>query len=175
MSDENEQLKAELVAKAKAAGVWNAQSSWGVETLEKKIAEAALKDPTESVGDGGDGSIEGDDGSTDPAADTVEKDARIEQLEAEVEALKAQVKGLLNDVRALTNAPAQHVEQPEDGEDPDQTDTSSNEPVTVRITKKGDGKVANGEGGSFSWEDEVELPYAVALGLEDKGFAEIVE
>lgn len=46
--------------------------------------------------------------------------------------------------------------------------------VTVRITKAGHGLVHDGAGGAYSWQDEVALPYAVALAQEGNKNAEII-
>ena len=42
MSDDA--LKAELIKKCHAAGIWRAKENWSVETLERKLSEAALED-----------------------------------------------------------------------------------------------------------------------------------
>lgn len=43
----------------------------------------------------------------------------------------------------------------------------------VRITKKGHGRVHDGQGGYYDWNDVVALPQPIAQGLEDRGFGEI--
>lgn len=79
MSDE--ELKAELVKKAKAAGIWNAQPSWSVETLERKIAEKATEDPTEAP----EPALEGDDEPEAPPEPEEVEEAAEEAPEPEQE------------------------------------------------------------------------------------------
>ena len=79
MSDE--ELKAELVKKAKAAGIWNAQPSWSVETLERKIAEKATEDPTEAP----EPALEGDDEPATPREPEEVEEAAEEAPEPEQE------------------------------------------------------------------------------------------
>lgn len=66
------------------------------------------------------------------------------------------------------------------GPPPEPVPTSAQEGLaTVRITKKGHGKVHTGidrkeDGPEFyDWNDEVALPRTVALLIEDRGYAEI--
>lgn len=46
--------------------------------------------------------------------------------------------------------------------------------VAVRITKKGQGEVHDGEGGTYDFEDEVYLEAGSARDLEERGLAEVV-
>ena len=57
--------------------------------------------------------------------------------------------------------------------DPLETPAPADDEVTVRITKKGDGKVFDGKGGRYAWKQMVNLPLKSAKGLEDRGWAEI--
>lgn len=47
--------------------------------------------------------------------------------------------------------------------------------VVVKITKAGDGKVHDGFGGFYAWNDEVVLPREVGAALEGRAFGEICE
>lgn len=125
MSDD--ELKAELVKKAKDAGVWNAQMSWSVETLERKISEAALADPTEAPT----GEIEGDEAEPEP-------------------------------------------EEPEVTELEDKP-VPEGDGVLCRVSKKGDGKISDGQQGHYAWKAMVRLPVDIAGALEDRGYVEIEE
>lgn len=46
--------------------------------------------------------------------------------------------------------------------------------VLVRIAKSGHGLVHDGQGGTYSWQDEVMLPYAVAAAQEANKNVEII-
>ena len=50
----------------------------------------------------------------------------------------------------------------------------ANETVTVRVTKSGHGKVHDGRGGFYNWNDETILPYEVALAQEGNTNVEII-
>jgi hypothetical protein len=146
MSDDD--LKAELVAKAKAAGVWNAQMSWSVETLERKISEAALRDqelPPEEP----EAALEGD-------------EEIFEEVELEEVAPEA------------TDEPAEEVSEPEPAPEPQEQPEGT---VRCRVTKKGAGKIFTGQPDPkhFAWEEIIFIPLAAARQLEDRAFVEILD
>ncbi|OFX05438.1 MAG: hypothetical protein A3E78_09495 [Alphaproteobacteria bacterium RIFCSPHIGHO2_12_FULL_63_12] len=49
-----------------------------------------------------------------------------------------------------------------------------NSVVMVRVTKTGHGKVHDGRGAVYDWNDEVPLPYGVALAQEKNSNVEII-
>lgn len=49
-----------------------------------------------------------------------------------------------------------------------------NAPVRARITKTGHGRVHDGHGGAYNWQDEVILPYSVARAQERNSNVEII-
>jgi len=142
MSDE---LKAELVAKAKAAGIWNAQVSWSVETLERKIGEAALRDqelPPEEP----EAALEGD--------EEIFEEAELEEVAPEA-----------------TDEPAEEVLEPDPA--PEQPEGTVRCRVTKKgagkiFTGKPDPK-------HFAWEEIIFIPLAAARQLEDRAFLEILD
>ena len=145
MSDE---LKAELVAKAKAAGVWNAQMSWSVETLERKIGEAALRDqelPPEEP----EAALEGDEEAF--------EEAQPEEVAPE-----------------STDEPAEEALEPEPAPEPIEQPSGT---VRCRVTKKGAGKIFTGKADPkhFAWEEIIFIPLAAARQLEDRAFLEILD
>lgn len=46
--------------------------------------------------------------------------------------------------------------------------------VMLRVTKKGHGKIHDGEGGAYDWNDEVVLPRAIAEAQEENAYGEII-
>lgn len=50
----------------------------------------------------------------------------------------------------------------------------ASELVRVRIAKSGHGLVHDGKGGAYNWQDEVMLPYSVALAQEANKNVEII-
>lgn len=51
---------------------------------------------------------------------------------------------------------------------------AANTVVMVRVTKTGHGRVHDGEGGVYDWNDEVPLPYGVAQAQEKNSNVEII-
>jgi len=154
MSDE---LKAELVAKAKAAGVWNAQMSWSVETLERKIGEAALRDqelPPEEP----EAALEGDEEAF--------EEAQPEEVAPESTDEPAE--------EALEPEPAEEALEPEPAPEPIEQPSGT---VRCRVTKKGAGKIFTGKADPkhFAWEEIIFIPLAAARQLEDRAFLEILD
>lgn len=146
MSDDD--LKAELVAKAHAAGVWRAKTAWSVETLERKISEAALRDqelPPEEP----EAALEGD--------EEISEQAELEEVAPEA-----------------TEEPAEAVSEPEPAPEPEAQPAGT---VRCRVTKKGNGKIFTGkpEPKHFAWEDIVFIPPEAARQLEDRAFVEILD
>ena len=76
-----------------------------------------------------------------------------------------------DDTQIPAEAPA--ISAPEDAEPAPEAPATPEDWVSVRITKKGDGRVSNGMGGNYAWKDEPKLPPVSAEALEVKGWAEI--
>ena len=155
MSDDD--LKAELVKKAKAAGVWNAQPSWSVETLERKISEAALRDQEEPAPEPQpEPELEGDE--TEPE---------------EVEAVEEPEPG----PEEAPEEPAEEVLEEKVSEPTPEPETQPEGTVRCRVTKKGHNKIFTGkqEPKHYAWEDVIFIPPEAARALEDRAFVEILD
>ena len=178
-------LREELAKKAKAAGVY-VHYTWDAARIEQAIAEAAVPSTTDGV-DAEALQSELETTKTQLAAALAELEGVKTELATASTAVTSQQEELLRLNQELADAKANQVSavpvDPELAEagrpiaqaDPAEVLAYQNEIVTVRITKKGDDKVSDGEGGNFKWQDEPELPRSVAQGLEEKGFGEILE
>jgi len=154
--DVMDELRTEMAAKAKAAGV-RVHHTWDAARIEQAISEAALQDPTE------------------PADENQQADSEeVVALKSEIAGLEAQVAGLLDEIRSLTGAPDQTVID-EASSEPLEAGPAQADAVTCTVTKNGAGKISNGAGGFFNWKDSINLPLETAGALEDRAFVEIDE